>query len=447
MKNDYKKNLQFVFFVIIMCFGFIIFFLIRTVYLKDMILSNSYNPRIGRGNILIERGKIFDAKGNLLADNFENGERNYLYPEIFAHIIGYKNIGGAGIERKYDYELSHSKNEFICVLKKIFTGQKIYAEDIYLTVDKNLQEFIFSVLKNKGAVIVMEPSSGKILSMVSNPSFNPNNVEKLKSDKENAPLLNRATQGLYPPGSVFKIITTIAAMRHINLNEFNYNCRGIEIFDNDKIHCFNSHVHGKENIKTAFAVSCNTFFATLGDIIGNKNLLTEIKNICMNKDFDFELEYNTCSFGLKDNSDRSELIQTSIGQGKTLVTPLYMAMLTSAIANCGKMMKPYIVQRIGSNLTKPKEIAQVFTNDEANFMTDLMEEVVAGGTAKKIYIKNMKLAGKTGSAENSSGKDHGWFVVFDKENDFAISILLENSNGSIKAVNLAKQIINFMLNE
>lgn len=445
MKNDYENNSQFIFFIISVCFVLIIIFLFKTVFFKSDILPNSYNPRIGNENVLTQRGKIFDVNENLLADNFENGERNYLYPEVFAHIIGYKNDGAAGIEKKYDFELSHSDNDFIGVLKEIFLGEKLYGKNIYLSIDKNLQEFIFSILKNKGSIIVMHPSNGKICAMVSKPSFNPNDIEKFKADKKNAPLLNRATQGLYPPGSVFKIITTIAAMRHINLSEFSYKCTGIENFGNDNIHCFNSHVHGKENIKDAFTVSCNTFFATLGDILGNKNLLTQIKNLRVDKNFNFELEHNICSVGLNEDSDRSELIQTAIGQGKTLVTPLYMAMITSAIANGGTIMQPSITQRIGNKFVAAKKIGTILTKDEADFLTDLMEEVVVSGTAKRVYMKDIKLAGKTGSAENPFGKDHGWFVVFNKENDFAISILLENAGGSVKAVNLARQIINFMI--
>ena len=398
--QDYGRRARFIFFIILLCLLMTIIFLIKIVLSKNDILSNSYNPRIGKENVLIERGKIFDSNGILLADNLDNGQRNYLYPEIFAHVIGYKNNGGAGIEKKYDYELNHCDNEFINVLGKIFSGKNIYGKDIYLTMNKPLQEFIYSKLKNKGAVIVMEPSTGKILAMVSKPSYNPNDIENLNVDEKNAPLLNRATQGLYPPGSVFKIITTMAAQRHINLDEFYYNCRGIEKFDDDKIHCFNSHVHGNENIKSAFAVSCNTFFATLGDILGNKNLLAETKNFFMDKDFEFELEHNFCSIGLKEDSNRSELIQTSIGQGKTLVTPLYMAMITCAIANDGLMMRPYVTQRIGNKYKVEKEIAQLMTKKESDFLTDLMEEVVVSGTAKRVNIKGMDLAGKTGSAEN-----------------------------------------------
>ena len=147
---------------------------------------------------------------------------------------------------------------------------------------------------------------------------------------------------------------------------------------------------------------------------------------------------------MKEDSPRSELIQTSIGQGKTLVTPLYMAMITSAIANDGVMMRPHVTERIGNRYMQEKEIAQIMTKDQSDFMKDLMEEVVVSGTAKRVYVKGMDLAGKTGSAENSSGLDHGWFVVFSRDKNFAISILLENSGGSVKAVNLARQIINFI---
>ena len=442
--REYEERAKFIFLAIFLCMLLAVGFLIKNLWSKNDILSNSYNPRIGKDNFLIERGKIFDSNGILLADNLDNGQRNYLYPEIFAHVIGYKNNGGAGIEKKYDFDLKHCDNEFVNVLDKIFSGKKLYGKDIYLTIDEKLQEFVYSKLKNKGAIIVMQPSSGKILAMVSKPSYNPNDMQNFAANDKNAPLLNRATQGLYPPGSVFKIITTMAAQRHINLNEFRYRCRGREKFDDDIIHCFNSHVHGSEDIKSAFAVSCNTFFATLGDILGNKNLLAQTRNFFMDRDFDFELEHNFCSIGLKEDSPRSELIQTSIGQGKTLVTPLYMAMITSAIANDGVMMRPHVTERIGNRYMQEKEIAQIMTKDQSDFMKDLMEEVVVSGTAKRVYVKGMDLAGKTGSAENSSGLDHGWFVVFSRDKNFAISILLENSGGSVKAVNLARQIINFI---
>lgn len=218
------------------------------------------------------------------------------------------------------------------------------------TLDSTLQETAYQALGNyDGAVVVMEPSTGKVLAMVSKPDFDPNTIAAdwdsiISEDNNNSVLLNRATQGLYPPGSTFKIITTLEYIReNPDYENYSYSCNG-SITENDfTIHCYNNAVHGTQDLKQSFANSCNSSYANIGLSLDTDSLSDLCSDLMFDKTLPGNFETSKSQFKLTDESQESMKMQTAIGQGETLVTPLHMLLITSAIANDGILMKPYVV--------------------------------------------------------------------------------------------------------
>lgn len=455
-------------------------------------ITNPYNPRLTQSSSDIKRGNIIDNKGNIIAESVANEDgtfkRVYNYSNSFSHVVGYTTKGMSGVESKYNFLLERADSELFQRIDNLFTKDSIEANSIALTINADLQNYASKQLgKSKGAIIAIEPSTGKILAMVSYPDFNPNTIDedwsKLNSDNDSSPLLNRATQGLYPPGSIFKIVTAISAITMDPSNiDFQMDCIGEKTFGNNKIHCFDSKAHGNETMIKAFAKSCNTYFATIGAKIGASSLIETSKQMQFNADLGYPLENSKSSFALDINPTDSELIETSIGQGKTLVTPLHMAMITSAIANNGIMMKPYLVDHIQSsagstkNRTVPKMLANITTQEICEQIKTMMEEVVVSGTAKDavFYLddntsavtsgsaitsgssittskrsEKISVAGKTGTAENPLGKDHAWFVAFAPADNpqIAIAVVLENSGKGSNAIPIAKNVMKKYLSD
>lgn len=458
-----KKMMKRVFIFYTLLFILLIVHLVNfTVFEKDIAI-NSYNPRLNKIDDSVKRGMIFDSKGITLADTTENNgtmQRNYYYPEEFCHVIGYTPKGKAGLEAKCNFILQELDNELYQRFNAIISDDSTpKGNNVFLTINSKLQKYVYKKLgKSKGAVVVMEPSTGKILSMVSYPNFNPNDIEEnweeLKNDTENSPLLNRATQGLYPPGSTFKMLTAGAEIeKEPNYASFSYICKGEDSFDRKKIHCFNSTKHGKVTLSEALENSCNTFFATIGLRLGSNSLTEYADKAMFNKPYNFILDYNKSSFSLDENSKITEITETAIGQGKTLVTPLHLAMITSAVANDGVMMKPYIIDHTESytrntvDTTFPERLSDVFTKETSDTLTEMMKKVVDSGTGVEAKLKNISVAGKTGTAENASGKDHAWFTAFAPADDpkVVVTVLLENAGNGSRAIPIVRDILEYTI--
>ncbi len=269
-------------------------------------------------------------------------------------------------------------------------------------------------------------------------------------------MLNRATQGLYPPGSTFKIVTALTALRNIDdIDNYVFDCEGEVTIGNKIIHCYNSRVHGALNIDDAMAVSCNCTFATLGKTVGAAKLRETADSLKVNSTVSFELPLSQSIVSLTRFSNLSELAETSIGQGKTLVTPLYMAMLISSVADDGKMMQPYMVEKImdstGATVstTVPKVYSTVMTTEEADRLTQMLVEVVNRGTGTAAKLNGYQVAGKTGTAQNENENDHSWFVGFASTDNpqVAVAVILENVSGSERATPIGARLIKAVLDK
>lgn len=457
MRSNIRKVFWFYF---ILFFCMIIYLLYFSIFQSKSIIGNSYNPRVNKSNNkTVISGDILDKNGNILATT-ENGTRKYPYKNIFSHIIGFDTNGKSGIEAKYHFDLKTLDDEIKQRMKKLNNNEyELKGNSLVLTLDKDLQQFVYNKLNNRnGSVVVMNSKTGEVLSMVSYPDFNPEAVskewEKLNLDTNNNPLLNRATQGLYPPASVFKIITAIAFMQNNkNLENYTYTCNGEYILNDEKLSCYNGNKHGKVNLEKALAQSCNTFFASLSKDLKPNEVKKVAEDFLFNKDLNFPLEYRNASFELNNFSNSSEIIQTYIGQGKTLTTPLHLALVGCAIANNGVIMKPYIIDsKINYNKetiekTNPIQLETILDLETTTKIKNMLEKVVAEGTGKKAQNSSVSISGKTGTAQVEGKKDHTWFLgMAPSENPtIVISIILENS-GSSDIVEISKDILKKALN-
>lgn len=456
MRSNIKKVFWF-YFILFLCM--IIYLLNFTLVKSRYIISNSYNPRISINDTSIVRGDILDKNGVILAKT-ENGVRIYPYKNLFSHIIGFNSNGKSGIEVKYNFDLQNLSNELSQRLEKEKNPDYVLkGNSLVLTIDKNLQQFVYDKLnKRKGSVVVMNSKTGEILSMVSYPDFNPQtiseNIKNLNSDNENTSLLNRATQGLYPPASVFKIITAVAFMHeNPNWKDYKYTCTGEYSIGNEKISCFNGNKHGEVDLEKALAQSCNTFFASLSENLNPSSVRKVAEKFLFNKDLDFSLEYKTPSFTLGNYPPKDEILQTYIGQGKTLTTPLHLALVGSAIANNGVIMTPYIVDsKLNNNgetieKTSPKQLTTATDLETSTEIRNMLEKVIEEGTGKKAQNSSISISGKTGTAQIEGKEDHTWFLgMAPSENpSIVISIILENS-GASNVVEISRDILKKALN-
>ena len=339
-----------------------------------------------------------------------------------------------------------------------FKGKKKPGDNVVTTINYKLQKTAYDALGSyRGAVVAMEPSTGKILAMVSKPDYNPNTVGKdwnklISGGDGNSALLNRATQGIYPPGSTFKILT---AAEYIIENgskykNYKYVCKGTDEFYGNKIRCYGGEVHGKVNLNRAFSESCNGAFANIGLKLNTDSFKSLCEKFGFNRELSVNFEYKKSSFVLNGKSDKGEIMQTAIGQGKTGITPLENVLISSTIANKGKMMVPYVIDHTESDSGKqvkkysPKSAGKIIDKSVAVSVKNLMKSVVKDGTASSLNRFSYRVAGKTGSAEfDSKGTSHAWFVGFAPADNpkIAVSIVVESAGtGSRYAVPIAEKM-------
>lgn len=431
---------------------------------SEEFINSPYNTRQDTFADRVIRGSILSAEGDTLAAT-QIGEdgleyRYYPYANMFAHVVGYAAYGKTGLESEANFHLLSSHAFFLEQMKNEFKNEKNKGDNVVTTLSVKLQTTAYNALGDrKGAVVVMEPSTGKILAMVSRSDFDPNYLEDnwdyLTADEENSSLLNRATQGQYPPGSVFKIVTALDYLRkHGTVDGFNYNCQGEITKQEHTITDYDRTVHGQEDLRSAFAYSCNSAFAEMGVRLGGKSLREAGESLLFNKKLPLTMDYKSSVLSVDGKSGVPLMMQTSIGQGNTLVSPMHMAMVASAIANRGVLMKPYLIDRVenynGDQVKKymPDAYRELLPVSEASVLAELMEGVVEYGTATSLGGQGYTVAGKTGSAEYGEGEikdSHSWFVGYSnvEDPDIAVSVIIEGGGtGSESAVPVAGAIFN-----
>ena len=448
----------------VLLIGYFVYF---NVFISKDVINSAYNVRIDAFAETIVRGDIVANDGTVLAetliDEYGNETRYYPMGRIFSHVIGTSEINQSGVELSQNFYMLQSNSNPITNTMNDLRGEKNHGDRVVTTLDAMLQETAYQALGyNDGAVIAIEPSTGKILAMVSKPDYDPNTLvseyEYIVSQDGNQSLLNKTTFGLFVPGSIFKTVTSLAYLRSgENVNNYDYVCEGqINLGGSDYITCFNQTIHGSEDFWSSFANSCNASFGNIGLKVGSEDLTDTSESLLFNKDLPTGISHKKSSFDLAADAEDWEIAATAIGQGKTQVTPLQMAMITSAVANGGNLMEPYVVDSIetaggGRRVKKflPKSSGQLMTTQEANVLASLMEDVTEYGTAYSLSGYGYSVAGKTGTAEVAGKGDNSWFIGYApaQQPQIAICVLVENDAGYYEsALPVANKILQNYLN-
>ena len=451
--------------LVIFCVLFICMFLYLGIFVSTSTMElydNSYNNRqeLQAQNVL--RGTIYASGGEVLAESRidENGveRRYYPYGSLFAHAVGYSVNGRMGIEDYANYYLMHSGATLSERVNNDLENVKDPGYNVMSTLDADLQQVADDYLGlYNGAVIVTEVKTGRILVMVSHPNFNPGSIkedwEAITSDPKGSQLLNRATQGLYPPGSTFKIITALAYYRQNpdTWDDYTYTCTGNIMHDDYRISCIYGTVHGELDLTSSFAKSCNSSFVNIGLSLDRDMWSHTMDDLYFNRRLPTDLLANYGRAYVGAASTDYDIMQTSIGQGKTTLTPLHLNMITQAIANGGEMMRPYLIDEIvdeNGNVIRsfdPESAGMVMTAEESEYLTQLMTAVCEYGTARVLLNDNYTVAGKTGTAEfaNDINESHAWFTAFAPAEDpeICVTIIIEKAGTGVEyAVPLARRI-------
>lgn len=435
---------------------------------EQEVLNNSFNSR---QDILIAqnfRGNILSDKGDILAtttlDSEQNETRIYPYGEMFSHVVGFSTHGRTGVEAQANYYLISSSAPITDKVVNDVAGNKNPGDSVYTTLNTFIQETAYKALGvYEGAIIVTEPHTGKILAMVSKPGFDPNTIdadwEELTKDSTSGKLLNRATQGLYPPGSTFKIVTSLEYIRENpnTYNNYGYQCNSRFKLGDSSIQCYHGSSHGYVDFYQSFAKSCNSSYGNIGSQLDRNKFRNTLDELLFDQELPVKFVYGTSSVHMEEQMSDQEIIQTSIGQGKTQITPLHLNMITCAIANEGTLMKPFCVDCVTNSSNsivkqfKSSSYGKLMTKDESEILKGMMKQVVTNGTASFLKSADYTSAGKTGSAEyNSKGDSHAWFTGFAPADDpkVCVTIIVEGAgSGGDYAVPMAKRLFDAYFSE
>lgn len=423
-------------------------------------LNHPRNRRLQLLEEVVTRGRIIDSGGKVLAETVAvEGRKKRIYPygERMANITGYLSgrYGRAGLEASFNQYLLGLDGSFggddFWSLQKVDKARR--GNDVILSLDVDLQQLAYRLLgSRRGAVIALEPSTGRVLAMVSRPAFNPEEVEsgwEALTSNPQSPLLNRATQGLYPPGSIMKIVTTagILSIKPETVNRI-FDAPGFITIEGRRIE--DKQARGRINLKQALALSSNYVFATLGVEQGARVFIEMARSFGITAEIPFDLPTGKGRLTDPEIMSKLELAESAIGQGRVMVTPLNMCLVAAAVANGGKIMAPTLVEEIrspgGSQIKsfEPKLMLSPIDAALAGTLRDLMVGAVAAGTGREAAIPGIQVAGKTGSAENPHGQAHAWFIGFapaDKP-QVAVAVIVENGGaGGREAAPIAAQIM------
>ena len=408
-----------------------------------------------RGEILVGQKPVARS---VESDDEYKYQRVYDEAELYAHVTGYYSFFGAsgGLEQSEDPFLSGSSDKlFYRRVSDLFTGRRPQGATIETTLDPAVQRAAVEALEGiRGAAVALDPRTGAILAMVSRPSFDPNtlaghdlglvekNYQALSKDSAR-PLLNRAIGGdLYPPGSVFKVVTAAAALSSGEYDEDSELEGPAELDLPQTTNVLPNAFDGpcgpgdKVSMTRALAISCNTAFASVGMDLGADALRDQAAKFGFGDALGVPMRVTPSSVPAE--LDQPQLAYASIGQYDVRVTPLQMAMVAAGVANDGVVMKPYLVESvIGSDLSvieqaDPAELSQAVSPDVAAQLQRMMVEVVEDGSGERAAIDGVSVAGKTGTAQHGEGrKAHAWFISFAPAEDPRIAVAVIAEDGGV----------------
>jgi peptidoglycan glycosyltransferase len=420
--------------------------------------SDPKNPRVANALEDPHRGRILDRDGNVLASSLADGSRHYTDASV-AHVVGYlsSRYGSQGAELAFNDLLSGKTGmSWQSAIDAEFRRSAVRGLDVRLTIDPKIQSAAAKSLGARtGAIVALDPRNGEVLAMVSVPTYDPGalnqNGEKLLVDP-NSPLLNRATQGKYPPGSTFKTVTAASAFENnVITPDTTVTCPGEIVIDGFPISCNNvAQGTGTYPFRNAFAYSVNAIFGQVGVSLGWDRLTATAEKFGFGSALPFTIDTAPTQLHAPGSKLTNPLLaSTAFGQGELLATPLQMAVVAATIANEGMLASPHLGYEaldgtsIVEKLDQPSS-RRVLDSGVAHTLRDLMVAVVDDGQAAGVAIPGVKVAGKTGTAETGQGTSHAWFIAFAPAEKpvIAVAVIVENGGrGGEVASPIAGQIL------
>jgi cell division protein FtsI/penicillin-binding protein 2 len=433
-----------------------------------------------RGDIIVDGNPITGSKKSANSD-FEY-KRTYKDGPMWAPVTGYVSqaFGASQLESIDDGILTGNDDRlFFRNTLDMITGKKKQGGNVVTTLNGAAQKAAFDGLgSKKGAVAAIDPRTGAILALASTPSYDPStfagnsttdskNWNKLKDDKDE-PMLNRALRQTYPPGSAFKVVTAAAALENGLYTSIDAKTDSpvpytlpnttTELKNEGNIPCENA------TLRVALRYSCNTVFGKIGADLGRDKMAAEAEKFGFNDELFVPVRAAKSNFST--TMDKPQTALSSIGQFETAATPLQMAMVASAVANDGKLMKPYMVSELRASnnsviaQTNPEELSQPLSSDNAAKLQSMMETVVKEGTGTNAQIDGVTVGGKTGTAQNgvnNDGNPYAWFLSYAKTSNgspVAVAVVVEDGSanrndisGGGLAAPIAKKVMEAVLNK
>lgn len=419
------------------------------------------NPR--HALLDVDRGRILASDGTVLAQTAD-GKREYPLGASTAALVGYvsQRYGASGIEAAYDRALSppDASGDPIAQLEQLeqtLAGSSSAARgaDVVTTIVPAIQAQLFSSLSRypRAAGVVLDPQTGAVLALASVPSYDPNDFDQefpALRDEPTAPLLDRALDGLYPPGSTFKIFTASAALDSGSVTlDSHFEDPGYLDIGDFTLHDNESEATGYADLTTAFALSSNVDFAQIALRMGTDTFYAYLDRWGIGAPLDFQLPAQPSRVPAKADIVPGELAQMGFGQGALLVSPLQMALVGATIANGGAEPRPYVVRQvvrdgIPASVSATATLTNPVSSDTAAKVAKMMIAVVERGTGTPAQLKGVTVAGKTGTATNPLGRSHAWFVAFAPAEHprVALSIVVENVGyGAEYAAPIARDVL------
>jgi penicillin-binding protein A len=449
-----------------------------TVFEAEALRDNELNRRELLEEQRIHRGPIRTRDGEVIARSVEGKggtwSRRYPLGALFAHPVGYSfiDIGRSELEQSRNDELSGERDDVGSIVDQL-SGREREGDELRTTLDADAQRLAFEALGGqRGAVVALEPQTGRIRVMASSPSFDPDALRRrgalpALSRDPGSPLVNRVTQGQGPPGSTMKVVTAVAAIDSGTFTkDTTVDGSSPKTISGAPLENFGNQDYGPIPLTTALTKSVNTVWAQVAEKVGGDTMQRYAERFGFYDRVEVDLparqRYRSGVYiadkGIQEmSSDTVDVGRAAIGQGGLLATPLQMAMVASAVANDGTLMRPTLSERVvdrdGRTVERiePEQLRRVMKTSTAREVGDMMASVVREGTGTAAALSGLSVAGKTGTAELNiaQGINQPWFIGFAPRDNprIAIAVTVERSNstGGEVAAPIAKRVMEALL--
>ena len=458
-----NRQITHLFSLLVLLFGLLVAFTSRwTVFEAESLGDNPANRRPLLEEQRLPRGLILARDGTRLAVSrrMGSGERlRYVrsYPEgdLFSHVVGYSfiDLGRSGLERSHNDELTGEEDEFTTIVDEL-RGSAREGADLTTTLDPDAQRAALQALGGRrGAVVALEPDSGRVRVMASVPGYDPNAVPDdfrrlvgRSGAGRGSPLFNRTTQAGYPPGSTFKVVTAAAALDSGKFKPDSLvDGRSPKTISGAPLENFGGTDYPLVTLTEALTRSVNTVFAEVGERVGKGTMFRYMERFGFGEEPPIDLPGNELSVSgvyagrrILDAGDRIDIGRVAIGQERLRVTPLQMAMVAAAVGNEGRLMEPRLLERVVATDGRVKErfdsdqAARVMKASTARQLAGMMGRVVEEGSGTQAALEGIEVAGKTGTAEVDGGDaNQAWFIAFapiDRPR-VAVAVTVERTQG------------------